>query len=218
MSKKNKELLKKVAVASALVGVLGVTGGEMLSSPIIVEASVEEAQLNVDDMIREVEEYVQLNSDGTISLSSETPEYLREKYNLDALEIYFSELNEQVREGQISVNEDLSINQDIKMARSNVDFVDSYWWGKAFIYSYKNAIREISLFRSSAGYVGAGSAAVGGVIGGPVGALIGGLGGIVGGAYLNGIANSMETSNNLSNGRGVELHINRAGVYSTYSR
>lgn len=218
MKKNNKNVIKKIAVSSALMGVIGTTGVQLIS-PISVQASINESQLvNVEDMINEVENYVQLNSDGTLSLSTEIPMYLREVYNLEALEVHFSELNEQVREGKISINEDLSINQDMKAVRSNVDFFESYWWGKAFFYSYKNAIKEISLFRSSAGYVSAGSAAVGGVIGGPVGALIGGLGGIVGAAYMNGMANSMETSNNLSNGRGVELHINWAGIYSTYSR
>lgn len=60
-------------------------------------------------MNNEVSKYIVLSQDGTIGLSKDVPADLYDKYNLEYLEKRFEELNQQVRDGKIKINKDLSI-------------------------------------------------------------------------------------------------------------
>ncbi len=49
MSKKNKEIIKQVALTTSLVGALGTTGGQLIT-PVIAQANVNEESLQVNSM------------------------------------------------------------------------------------------------------------------------------------------------------------------------
>lgn len=171
----------------------------------------EVSNLEFENMKEEVSKYLKLNSDGTISLSEKMPRSYNYEYNLNKLYEHFDMLNKKVKNGEISINNDFTINQ--KQTRAGQTFIKYYWWGTSGYYSYSNARKEIVGLRNSA-LVGGATATVGGMTGN----LIAGVGGIVSATYCSMLANSMEEINNNNGQRGIVVNINWALIYTVFSQ
>ena len=89
-------------------------------------------------MKKKVYQYLVLNEDGTISLSIKTPRSLISEYNLEALQKHFNYLNEQVKNGEIIINPDFTINKQIE-TYAGIDKEETYWWGVSQWCSYSSA-------------------------------------------------------------------------------
>lgn len=171
----------------------------------------EVSNFEFENMKKEVSKYLKLNSDGTISLSEKMPRSYNYEYNLNKLYEHFDMLNDKVKNGEISINNDFTINQ--KQTRAGQTFIKYYWWGTSGYYSYSNARKEIVGLRNSA-LVGGATATVGGMTGN----LIAGVGGIVSATYCSMLANSIEEVNNNNGQRGIVVNINWALVYTVFSQ
>ncbi|MGY3219321.1 hypothetical protein [Bacillus sp. TE9122W] len=89
-------------------------------------------QTSLDDeqqkMIDAVKPYVSVSKDGLLSLNN-VPKALYEKYSLDQLEAHFAQLNNDVKNGKISVGKDLSITPLTLSTSVNYAKWSYNWWG-----------------------------------------------------------------------------------------
>lgn len=94
-----------------------------------------------EKMIKAVEPYVKVTKEGTFKLEN-VPEKLYKKYELDQLQKHFDNLNASAKKGNITINEDLSIqdNSPTANASKSSDMTTLacqgvntdpkwYWWG-----------------------------------------------------------------------------------------
>lgn len=160
-----------------------------------------------DRINSEIQKYLIIESDGTISLSKKTPRSF-ETYNLQALESHLNQLNEQVLTGEIIINDDLSINE--KNSRGNVSKRVKYWWGYSNWYSYNDVKYELQLANNAVKLYGA-SAVITGVFSPAAGLILG-----LGSWYWNAYSSDLSLENSYSNGQGVVADVNWAGVYNIY--
>lgn len=79
-------------------------------------------------MISDIEPYVVVEMDGTISLK-EVPENLYKKYNLNDLEKHFENLNQLVESDNITINQDLSIEDNSISLFAVTSKWTYHWWG-----------------------------------------------------------------------------------------
>lgn len=140
--------MKKLIVSLlSVIMILGVTLPSYASaSSLPSQANVSENQRteNSDQSfsdIKKIEKYVFVNEDGHIALNNKQSKSFHKKYNLDALETHFDELNKQVDDGTIRINEDLSIDDLSFNALVSYHKWDSYWWGKERNFTNSQAIR-----------------------------------------------------------------------------
>lgn len=217
MSKKNKELLKKVAVSSALVGTLGTTGGNLTTS-IIAKASIDEKGNNptiVEEVSNEkfeaqldfIEQFVEKKEDGTIGLISGLSEQLKEKYNLTALEEHFEFINQGVESGIWIVNDDLSISGQISLF-GGLSYSKYYWWGVRHYKSYDDAKAWASDLKN----LGSASKIL------QVLGLAGKVTGKITSTYGKWLATDINRVNESNNQKGVIIDINWACIYSVVSQ
>lgn len=89
-------------------------------------------QTSLDDeqqeMIDAVKPYVSVDKDGLLSLNN-VPNSLYEKYSLDQLEGHFAQLNNDVKNGKINVEKDLSITPTTLSTSVNYARWTYNWWG-----------------------------------------------------------------------------------------
>ena len=89
-------------------------------------------QTSLDDeqqeMIDAVQPYVSVDKDGFLSLNN-VPNSLYEKYSLDQLEGHFAQLNNDVKNGKITVEKDLSITPMTLSTSVNYARWTYNWWG-----------------------------------------------------------------------------------------
>lgn len=79
-------------------------------------------------MIDTVKPYVSVSKDGLLSLNK-VPKALYEKYSLDQLEGHFAQLNNDVKNGKITVEKDLSITPTTLSTSVNYARWTYNWWG-----------------------------------------------------------------------------------------
>lgn len=228
MSKKNKELLKKVAVSSALVGVIGTTGVQ-LTTPMIVEANSEisdsvvisdeknttPTELSAEEfekLIQTLEQYLYVE-DGHFKFDvAKIPFHQFENHDLTIVNQLIGSVevvNELSDEGEVVINEDLSvIDTNNIQVRGGSTYQENHWWGIRNYYSTTSAKDKITQVRNMSLAQGA-AAAISGAFGFAPGAITATIG-ATWGAML---ANSMENKNNQTN-RGIVVDINWAAIYS----
>ncbi|MCY7585214.1 hypothetical protein MH131_15825, partial [Bacillus safensis] len=80
-------------------------------------------------MIDAVKPYVSVGKDGLLSLKNNVPNSLYEKYSLDQLEAHFAQLNNDVKNGKITVEKDLSITPTTLSTSVNYARWTYNWWG-----------------------------------------------------------------------------------------
>lgn len=160
-----------------------------------------------DEMNNEIAKYLILNDDGTIALSEKTPRSLN-KYDLDALKSHLEGLNEEVTNGEIIINSDLTIVE--KSARGNVSKAVKYWWGYSNYYSYKDVNVELKKVNNMLKIYGTATAVTG--IFSKAAGIIFGLGALYWGWY----SADLSLENSMSDGQGVVADVNFSGVYSIY--
>ncbi|WP_144481729.1 hypothetical protein [Bacillus pumilus] len=80
-------------------------------------------------MIDAVKPYVSVGKDGLLSLKNNVPSSLYEKYSLDQLEAHFAQLNNDVKNGKITVEKDLSITPTTLSTSVNYARWTYNWWG-----------------------------------------------------------------------------------------
>ncbi|PCK18816.1 hypothetical protein CEY02_18155 [Bacillus pumilus] len=79
-------------------------------------------------MIDAVQPYVSVDKDGLLSLNN-VPNSLYEKYSLDQLEGHFAQLNNDVKNGKITIEKDLSITPLTLSTSVNYARWTYNWWG-----------------------------------------------------------------------------------------
>ncbi|MFP3419409.1 hypothetical protein R0K30_06820 [Bacillus sp. SIMBA_154] len=79
-------------------------------------------------MIDAVQPYVSVGKDGLLSLNN-VPNSLYEKYSLDQLEGHFAQLNNDVKNGKITIEKDLSITPLTLSTSVNYAKWTYNWWG-----------------------------------------------------------------------------------------
>jgi len=177
---------------------------------------------SMNEQINVVENYIDLNSDGTISLANDVPESVKDKYQLDKLSERFDQLNERVKSGEIVINKDLSItekqpsnnlNSQVTMAAASysaqVEKHKEYWWGQKNWYNNSQTKKAQDALNTAAG---AATLAAGlSSLGFPPGAFAGG----VAAGYWSLLSSRMGAHNN---GKGVTVSVTWALVFSVASR
>lgn len=79
-------------------------------------------------MIKEVEPYVKVTEKGTLTLEN-VPKKFYNKYKLEKLEEHFDSLNESILNGDLTVNEDLSIQDNSISTYAVYGKWTYHWWG-----------------------------------------------------------------------------------------
>lgn len=164
-----------------------------------------------EEMKKEVYQYLVLNEDGTISLSTKTPRSLVNEYSLEALQEHFNYLNEKVKNGEITINPDFTINQQIE-TYAGIDKEELYWWGVSQWCSYSSARHKAHVCTEISNGLSIASA-IGGVFNKIAGIVLG-----VGNFYYGKFANDINYVNEGNGQRGIVIDMNWAAIYSIYSQ
>ncbi len=210
-----KETIKKIALSSALVGMLGTTGIQLVT-PIVAKASVEDNDLmiveeilneNFEAQLNFIGQFVEKKEDGTIGLIYGLPEQLKEKYNLTALEEHFDVINQGVRAGIWTVNDDLSISGQISLF-GGLSYSKYYWWGVRHYKSYDDAKAWASDLKNLSS-----ASKILQVLG-----LVGKVTGKITSTYGKWLSTDINRVNESNNKKGVIIDINWACIYSVVSQ
>lgn len=170
-----------------------------------LHASTEDAS----ESISEVAPYVHKNDQGFLYVDSNMPEYIYIKNQVDLLEKSFEEINKQVANGQVVVNDDLSItNKSMITPFATKPKSETFWWGVRTTYTNSqtnSAVKELT------------TAGVNNALGGAALFWLPTIGGIVtlSGAYCLKLADSMSSHNK---GKGVILDMTWVLAWSCESR
>lgn len=222
----NRRVFKKFVVSSALVGIIGATGGQF-ATPMLAKANSEffevvnneemtnHKELSAEEfehLIEILEQYLYVE-DGHFKFNiAEIPFYQFQSYEqgvVNQLVNSVEVVNELADKGEVVINEDLSVvDTNIINVRGGSTYKENYWWGIRNYYSTTAAKNKITQVRNMA--IAQGTAAG---ISGLFGFLPGAITGAIGSAWGNMLANSMENKNNQTN-RGIIVDINWAAIYS----
>ena len=122
--------------------------------------------------IHDVKPFVKVNEEGYITFKENIPQKIRDQYALDELQLHFDTLNQSVKNGEIRINKDLSIDETM-IARAAVYSKWTYhWWGYDRKFNNSQTKSYINYCQTIAG--GAGIVTGAGAYFPPV-ALIGGM-------------------------------------------
>lgn len=176
-------------------------------------AVVQQNQESSEAMINTVKQFVKVNNDGFITLSAKTPRDMYDKYNLNGLNAHFNKLNEQVRAGNIIINNDLSIIELNHQVKAGRNYTKVHWWGNEIGYSHASARKAITSLQNVA--IGAGTVAG---VGGALGNILVAIGGGITAGYCGMMANSMQSVNDSNGQRGIVVDVNWAAIYTVYSQ
>ncbi|WP_399628596.1 hypothetical protein [Sporosarcina sp. SG10008] len=163
--------------------------------------------------ILEVAPYVHKNDQGLLYVDNNIPRDVYIENNVEELEKQFERINTQVRSGQLTINDDLSITSNQMTTFASKGYTsEKFWWGEKATYTNaqtKAAVKSTNAAGFDTALIGAGTlflpffgvgfAAVSGVTS----------------AYLFNLANDMDNANK---GRGIILNMTWALVYTTESR
>ncbi|MBN1050412.1 hypothetical protein EXM65_18900 [Clostridium botulinum] len=181
----------------------------------ITNSAVEISNDNFEEMKENVEQYLILNEDGTISFSENMPSEYVEKYDLNDLSKHINMLNKDVKSEKITINEDFSINEHKRVKRSSgQNYVKRFWWGCSEGMDYNKAKKTVKKLRKTA-RLGATTTALSAaadcfIPGVAVGAITN--------QYCDNFADEIEDVNNDNNKAGIVVDMNWAAVYSVYSQ
>jgi hypothetical protein len=93
-----------------------------------LEKEQRKLQKEQQKMIKDVEPYVIVTDDGTIKLEN-APKNLYKKYDLEKLEAHFEQLNQSALDGSITINEDLTIEDNSFSIAASYSKWTYHWWG-----------------------------------------------------------------------------------------
>lgn len=161
-------------------------------------------------MIKQVEPYVAVTDDGKLFLKDTIPGYLYEKYDLDGLKHHFETMNSLADTGEVTINEDLSID-DHSILDPSLNAVYGkwtyHWWGYDRLFNN----RQAKDFADYAASVSAGAGIVTGVgaFFPPVAAIAG-----IQTGYWALVAARVNANNK---GRGVKIAVTWVAVFSVSS-
>lgn len=164
-----------------------------------------------EEMKKEVYQYLVLNEDGTISLSTKTPRSLVNEYSLEALQEHFNYLNEKVKNGEITINPDFTINQHIE-TYAGIDKEETYWWGVSEWSSYSSARKKAQVCTKIANGLSIAS---------DMTSVFNKIASIVldiGDFYYSRFADNINYINEGNGQRGIVIDMNWAAIYSIYSQ
>lgn len=209
-----KELIAKLTVLALVATIGSTTLSPGLKVKAIEQSSIEMVNIGANNSIRDtVKQFVSVNKDGLIELSVKTPKIIYSEYKLEDLNKHFDYLNNQVKDGSIIINSDLSIVNLKQEIRAGKNYEKTHWWGLEIGYSYSTALNEITKLQNVA--IGAGTVAgIGGSLGN---VLVGVVGGVTAG-YCGMMANSLKNRNDNNNKRGVVIDVNWTSIYKVYSQ
>ncbi|MDU4922319.1 MAG: hypothetical protein E6X12_10655 [Actinomyces sp.] len=177
--KKNKFIKTIALMLLAFVGIsisqsVSVSAKTDQNLNICEQPKIKDKQKNTfsnEKYIKDIEPYVIRNSDGTLELSKKVPKSLYKKYNLSKLEERFNQLNKEVATGEITIQNDLSINRKLSetspllrvSSTSNGygnhygDFRREAWWGVQLGYCNKctkDCVYDLRNYSNNMGLVG----------------------------------------------------------------
>ncbi|MGE6718776.1 hypothetical protein ACQKGD_15550 [Peribacillus frigoritolerans] len=162
------------------------------------------------DSILEVAPYVHKDDQGFLYVDSNIPRDIYIKNKVKVLEKSFKDINKQVANGQVVVNDDLSITKKSGFTTfaSKGYTSETFWWGQRAKYTNsqtKSTVKQLENAGQDIGFLAAALVwlpAIGGITG-------------ISAAYCGKLAKSMKSKNN---GNGVILDMTWALVYSVKSR
>lgn len=181
------------------------------NTPNEVSETVEGSVLTeeVSNPVTEVGPYVHKDEQGFLYIDKNIPEDVYIENNVQELEEKFAEINAQVENGQVTVNDDLSITSNMMTTFASKGYTSkTFWWGERATYTNaqtKSAVKSINSAAVNIGFGGAMAFFL------PLASVPAG----VTAAYLYKVGNSMTNANK---GRGVILDMTWALVYKTKSR
>lgn len=200
--------MKKVTttlLASSLVlsGILPSTIHAATNDANAPKQEINESNTDMDSTIHDVKPFVKVNEEGYITFKENIPQKIRDQYALDELQLHFDTLNQSVKNGEIRINKDLSIDETM-MARAAVYSKWTYhWWGYDRKFNNSQTKSYINYCQTIAG--GAGIVTGAGAYFPPV-ALIGGMQT----GYWALFATRLDANNK---GRGVYVSVTWAAVF-----
>lgn len=83
----------------------------------------------MNEMIIAVEPYVEVSEEGLLSINKDVPKEIYIKYNLGKLEGHFNGLNASAKNGSITINEDLTIDDNSFSTMAVYGKWSYHWWG-----------------------------------------------------------------------------------------
>ncbi|GAB4074581.1 hypothetical protein GCM10028778_20840 [Barrientosiimonas marina] len=204
-----------VALVSLLIFTLPISVGA--SSLNKAEDGVPEQ--NMDNYINQLETYVKIDNDGTISLDSSYKEDLEiPKKVTEGIEDWMNYLNQLVRDGKADINEDLEVsvdqdvqglntsNGDISLFASGRSGVDVHWWGYNIFLNSTETRTVYQSFKTSGGAMD-GAAVISRFIPVPPTQLVSAISGAIGGGLV-GFGNMIQDENQ---GNGVRIRFTGLG-------
>ncbi|MEK5102758.1 hypothetical protein [Cytobacillus sp. FSL M8-0252] len=109
------------------------------------EEELKQYEIDIEKMISEVEPYVTVTNQGRFLLNPFTPKALRDKYDLDNLEVRLNELNQEAEQGIITILSDKTIIQNVEV--QGVTKTVKHWWGYTRYLNNKDTINAIDQLR-----------------------------------------------------------------------
>lgn len=89
-----------------------------------------EEHIYVNNMIESIEPYVYVTEEGNFALKDTIPFHLYKKYSLDFLEEHFENMNQEIKENNLIVHEDLTIEETNPLLKRAVHGRwTQRWWG-----------------------------------------------------------------------------------------
>ncbi|AOH53367.1 hypothetical protein ABE28_003305 [Peribacillus muralis] len=160
-------------------------------------------------LISEIESYIHKDAQGFLYVDSDIPIDLYNEYKVDLLEEYFEEINEQVANGQVEVNDDLSIiDKSFTTFASKGYTSKKFWWGERATYTNAQTKKTVGQLEDAGidiAFIGAAYLLLPPIAGG-VGLTS---------AYCGKLAKSMKSKNK---GKGVIVDMTWALAYKVKSR
>lgn len=167
-------------------------------------------QFSTEQLEKELSSYIYVDENGHINFSGTLPITFRDKYSLDVFQERFDSLNAQVDNGEVRINDDLSVtNLGFTILASSGHTTKNYWWGTRHTFTKKSSYINYIYELNNATLVVA------------AGALLPGLGVPMGlsAVYIGKVANDLQyflDSKGFKNG--ILLDYNITLFYSIYHR
>ena len=200
------------SLAGSLAPAAHASENEVASSS-LTENVLEVASSSLTENVLEVAPYVYKNDQGLLSVDNNIPRYLYIENDVEALEKRFETINAQVANGEVTINDDLSITSNMMTTRASKGYTsETFWWGEKATYTNaqtKTAVQQTNSAAIDTALIGAGTLFIP-VFGSAFAPIVG-----LTSAYLFNLADYMSTANK---GKGIILNMTWAFIYSTESR
>lgn len=120
-----KKLISLLMVITLLLPMF-LTGSNQVYASTAQNVDFQDA--SASDIIKAIKPHVEVTKEGTIRLKK-LPKHFHEKYNLEGLQKHFDNLNALVETGDITINKDLSIQDNSISTMSEYGKWTYHWWG-----------------------------------------------------------------------------------------